>query len=421
MLPVAVLTRRAAMRILPGVLLAVGMVGCGGKLALKPLRAPCPGFWIPEMVWSPDSTHIAYQAADPYESYSDLYLFELNSGKTTRVTRTGDFAISPEWLPDSTQIAYIEADIETHTGDLYMYDLITGRRNRIAELGQHDLRPVWSPDGAYLLTGVEVDEAEYEIFTVDLNGMKHSFAEHIFGELSYQWSPDAQHIAVTYQGLTEPQSDLIVLRRDQEIVWRLSELYPDLDIYLVSGGNWSPDGTRLVFNLILTPHDMALAIISASGTDLHLYPLPNGFPNPIEWSPDGDWIAASFRDATDHSETISIFEPDDFELEVLVKGDELRFQWLQDSSGIIYTKRDKEIATAQIDGTSHSILSSGPEGNFANRYFVTGDFSPDNTMTAYIISGQFHADEIHVMPVDETELQQITDNPGNHKCFQWPF
>ena len=55
-----------------------------------------------------------------------------------------------------------------------------------------------------------------------------------------------------------------------------------------------------------------------------------------------------------------------------------------------------------------------------NTSYVTPSWSPNGYKIAYTF-GSGDSYNIWIMNSDGSNIRQITDNPGNHKCFQWPF
>jgi Tol biopolymer transport system component len=346
-------------------ILAASLIGCSGKLARKPIQAPCPGVSIDGLAWSPDGTKMAY--------FEGLH-----------------------W---------------NGTNQLYVIDMISGTSTHLADLPLETVAPQWSPDSSRLLTGVDVAYYEYELFTFDLSGTKYVFPEHIPGTPYSNWSPTGEHLALTYAGPGE--SDLFMYDQHGAILWRLSDLRPDL--IWPSSVEWSPDSTRLAF-ADSSSRPGRLVIASTSGDDIQIHGTPGERVVDVLWSPDGVWIAFTVLGSTSGYELY--VTPPGSTNHTMVANEPVRYlRWLPDGSGLIFMDASDDIVTVSRDAGRRTIVSSELHGGNIQQ----ADFSPDASQLAYIIGGRYGADDLYIMNVAGTNVQQLTDNPGNHKCFQWPF
>jgi Tol biopolymer transport system component len=357
-------------------LLAATLIGCGGKITLKPMWAACPREFIGDPVWSPDGTQLAYTVQPVGSTTMMLYILDITGSSSTLLAS----------LPSRTQTVS------------------------------------WSPDGSRLLSDMTVGDMEYELFTLDLSGSKYPFAKHIPGIPDHEWSPDGEQIALAYSGFEEPMNDLLVLSQRGDTIWRLTEKHPDIfaSIWSVGDVDWSPDGSRIAFGAH-TINNALLGVASADGSEVEFYPSGDAYISGIQWSPDGHWIGFRINDAAGYYRGTSIMRPDGTDLSIITLEDTGNWHWLSDSSGIIFVAGNFEIVTLSLDGTSRLVVSSGPTGNVATGSPMLHQFSPDAAKIAYTFSGQYGAPDLYIMNVDGTNVQQLTDNPGNHKCFQWPF
>lgn len=137
---------------------------------------------IRDPAWSSDGRRIAY--IQRQESFSDLYVYDVDSGQATQVTfngrstsdrRTRDYvhqvlwAAQPAWSPDGDELVFLSQEQPATTEDvqppIYEYPLslyrfpteLIGTREPLnsdmLQVGQQAndiLSPAWSPDGRYL-------------------------------------------------------------------------------------------------------------------------------------------------------------------------------------------------------------------------------------------------------------------------------
>jgi hypothetical protein len=105
---------------------------------------------------------------------------------------------SPDWSPDGASLSFSSID---HSGfsDLYTYNIETGRLQRLTNDSYDDRDPAWSPDGSRLVfssdrTSLGKSNA-YNLFVYDLD---EALVEYVtYGnrlDFSPRWSDDGRHI-----------------------------------------------------------------------------------------------------------------------------------------------------------------------------------------------------------------------------------
>jgi Tol biopolymer transport system component len=356
---VAVLLNPLRRLVILGVLIAaLALVGCG---AVAQFQTPCPGYRsVSEPTWSPDGTKLAYILGDMNGIYG-LYVTDLIRDTTTRITDASEYSVPPEWSPTSNRLIHV--------------------------------------DGEWLI--------------VDLNGTRETLHYPLKGAAFFQWSPVDNKFAVVYFG-TEGVVDFLIFQQDAEIEWTFSERYPNnVTVYKVE---WSQDGKQIALALG-TGFPNTLAVVQSSGESLQTVTQveQGAVIEAAQWSPDGSQIAFSSLSGDPATQSLSVIRPDGTNLAVLANDLYIAaFQWLPDSSGIIYLSDYYEIVST--DGTTRSVLSTLPTTRNVRPFFA-----PDASRIAYVSAGVNGSDDIYVMNIDGTNVQQITHNPGNTMCFNWPF
>lgn len=107
--------------------------------------------------WSPDGTEIAFTRAAPTAGSDDpragIYVVSPEGGEPRKLT---DDASDPGWSPDGKRIAFTsfrdgfgrtcfhECGI---SGEVYVLDIESGETRRLTESEANDSSPAWSPDG----------------------------------------------------------------------------------------------------------------------------------------------------------------------------------------------------------------------------------------------------------------------------------
>ncbi len=104
--------------------------------------------------WSPDGKRIAYADKSARgrggSHYYDLYLLDVASSKTTRLTVSAR-AHSPNWSPDGRKLVFVHG--ADGTENLGVLDLESRRARDLTHFaaGEQVYKPRWSPDGSRIL------------------------------------------------------------------------------------------------------------------------------------------------------------------------------------------------------------------------------------------------------------------------------
>jgi tricorn protease len=99
-------------------------------------------------VWSPDSKHLAFGDVDRV-----LWVLDVDSGKARAVDNEGfahpERLIYPEWSPDSKWLAYSRR-LPNQFNAVFVYDLEKGKSTRITDGLSNAHSPAWEKSGKYL-------------------------------------------------------------------------------------------------------------------------------------------------------------------------------------------------------------------------------------------------------------------------------
>jgi len=119
----------------------------------------------------PSGNHIAFSSNR--DGNWDIYLLEIISGETRRLTATLGYEGHPSWSPDGQWITY-EAYYEGNY-DIWLMP-ITGVSEpiRLTSNSAMDLSPTWSPDGRKILF-VSNREGNFDLYLADLDAVDERF------------------------------------------------------------------------------------------------------------------------------------------------------------------------------------------------------------------------------------------------------
>lgn len=182
-------------------------------LAGNKLRETCSWSWIADFsalvsggltlksqkggqspAWDQSGTKIVY--VDEEKGNYDIYLLDLISGKTERLTNNPEKDSDPAFSPDGENIAFSRASSETDA-KIWLIDLESGSQTQLTYGGGIDTHPSWEAEGSKIVFSRKVTTGEADLWTVSLNpGEMQQLTSDPMGEyLEPCWSPDGQYIA----------------------------------------------------------------------------------------------------------------------------------------------------------------------------------------------------------------------------------
>lgn len=255
---------------------------------------------------------------------NQIYLAEVETGRTFQVTRGDKSSGTARWSPDGTWLTFLSNRVDDKN-QIFAINPLGGESIQLTKSETAISNFLWSEDGksiAYLATepappvskerkeylgDFEVVRKEYNfnhIWTFNVNDAfnaplvgKQRTKRKEFSVDSFSWSPDGSKIAFSatinpdlIQGVT---ADVYVLNLGDDSIRKLvSQPGPD------NGPRWSPDGTKIVFSSAMGRNpsfatNSRLAIVPADGgiprsvTDSF-----DESPGLIEWRQDGIYFSA---------------------------------------------------------------------------------------------------------------------------------
>lgn len=282
--------------------------------------------------WSPDRTRIAFEKARR-GSVSALFVADADGSNRRRVAEftRGFYNEGFDWSPDGTKIVHAAAptDAVDAVHDIYVVDVASGESTRLTEGPADEFEPVWSPDGTKIAFTIESpgtgpDAApSIDIAAMDADGSNQSvLTEHAHADHSPEWSPDGSLISFISerddQDANNPDvgasfSEIYVMDATGENERRVTDHNVLKDEY-----EWSPDGTRFAY---LGRCDIDRCF-EGRETDVYEVDLDGSgqvnltndarfeSSDDIEWSPNGRWIAYVWSQRGGRSQDLMIVKAD---------------------------------------------------------------------------------------------------------------
>ena len=209
--------------------------------------------------WSPDQRTIAFTS---YRGGSaGLYLRNIYEGTETPISTKGT-NYSAAFSPDGKKLAFCSSMFEQGNSDIFIMDLETKKTKRLTYNAAADTAPSWSPTGRELaFTTDRLGQGSPQIYLMDAEGSnvrKASFGGNYHDAPA--WAPTGERIA--FVSRVDNTYDIYVLNL------RLNQISKLTDIKMFTESpSWSPDGRHIIFASNLSG-SMQIYSVDYDGTNL---------------------------------------------------------------------------------------------------------------------------------------------------------
>ncbi len=232
------------------------------------------------IAWSRTGDQFVFMSNAGEGNY-DLYLGALAGNEIQRLTRDPQKDGEPNWSPTAGQVVFVSG--RSGGAQLFLMDVATAKTERISKTDKSYLYPRWSPDGKRIAAMCGANE-NHDIVVIDgvqpapiaasavpavaakgaavpaAPAPPRQFTEHYlttwqYDDLSPSWSPDGKHIAFysNYNAGGDPKIwSLLVIDADGSSPTEGDPLKARVVAYNVvpdisSGPAWLPDSKRIAY------------------------------------------------------------------------------------------------------------------------------------------------------------------------------
>jgi TolB protein len=144
--------------------------------------------------FSPDGKKLAFCSTMSEEGNAEIYVLDLESMKTKRLTFNSATETAPSWSPTGREIAFTTDRLGSGSPQIYIMDAEGSNVRKASFGGNYHDAPAWAPTGDRIAFVSRVDNT-FDIYILNLRTNQISkLTENNVRNESPSWSPDGRHI-----------------------------------------------------------------------------------------------------------------------------------------------------------------------------------------------------------------------------------
>lgn len=189
------------------------------------------------------------------ETYADIFVMDANGGDKTKIASDIDLTCSGYsdliWSPNGKKILFQTSTLSDNTHitnfDIRIVDADGGNKKRLTDYPEYDMSPKWSSDGnkiAYISGNL----SNFDIWTMNPDGSDKKQLTAGTPVTDFDWSPDGSKIAYNSLLTNDPKAKEIRIMDADGSNKELLLSVPCNPSRVGMGLTWSPDGSKIAFD-----------------------------------------------------------------------------------------------------------------------------------------------------------------------------
>lgn len=312
--------------------------------------------------------------------------------------------VAPQ-VPRPGRIAF-QANRANQTSGIYLMDPDGSNVVQLVDdPALHEMDPTWSPDGSLISYSTMAADGSIRggVFVVDPDGGDPVQVDDAYAYAPPAWSPDGATLALGGNGETPTGIALYDVAAGT-----LEQLTTD-------GGTsprWSPDGTRLAYDLGI-PND--IAVLDVASGEVTILTADDANDSVARWTDDGRrivFVSDRGTDGTKGAQRSWVVDAAGGEPELLGEPVEAFAFWPSpDGAWLAYGAEDG-LHLARADGTEDRLVQAGLPADRGPSW------APDSSGFVFSSSGE-DARELYLMAVGAEAPVPLTNDPADDSAPSW--
>jgi TolB protein len=144
--------------------------------------------------FSADGKKLAFSSSMTEEGNADIFIMDLDSKKTRRLTFNAATETAPSWSPTGREIAFTTDRLGAANPQIYIMDAEGSNVRKVSFGGNYHDAPAWAPTGERIAFVSRVDNT-FDIYVLNLRTNQISkLTENNVSNETPSWSPDGRHL-----------------------------------------------------------------------------------------------------------------------------------------------------------------------------------------------------------------------------------